>query len=195
MSNKGCTNAVRELAPLYAIGALNAEEQAQFEEHLAECAACAADMRAFEDVASSLGSSVPAEPPPELRERLMAKIHGAPQVPGLVFEDRGLLVSRSEEMAWRQMGPGIEVKLLYRDPARKYHTSLVRMEAGAHYPSHRHREIEELFVLSGELFVEGQTVRAGDYCRAESGTIHGETFTGTGAMFLLMASQLDEMVA
>jgi hypothetical protein len=55
------------------------------------------------------------------------------------------------------------------------------MDAGAHYPSHRHSEIEELFVLSGDLHVEGQIMGSGDYCRADSATIHGETFTDSVA--------------
>lgn len=29
--------------------------------------------------------------------------------------------------------------------------ALVRMDAGARYPSHRHREIEELFMLAGHM--------------------------------------------
>jgi hypothetical protein len=51
------------------------------------------------------------------------------------------------------------------------------MDAGAHYPSHSHAEIEELFMLSGDLHVEGQLMRSGDYCRGDSGSVHGETFT------------------
>lgn len=34
----------------------------------------------------------------------------------------------------------------------------------------------------------------GDYCRADSGTIHGETFTETGCLFLLLASQDNQVV-
>ena len=68
------------------------------------------------------------------------------------------------------------------------------MESGAYYPSHRHVGIEELFVLSGDLHVEGQTMHSGDYCRAESGTIHGETFTDGGCLFLLLASQETEFL-
>ena len=58
----------------------------------------------------------------------------------------------------------------------------------AHYPSHHHAAIEELFLLSGDLHLEGQVMRAGDYCRADRGSIHGETFTDDGCLFLLMAS-------
>jgi anti-sigma factor ChrR (cupin superfamily) len=69
------------------------------------------------------------------------------------------------------------------------------MDAGAHYSSHRHSEIEELFVLSRDLHVEGQIMRSGDYCRADSATIHGKTFTDSGCLFLLSASQQNEVLA
>jgi RNA polymerase sigma factor (sigma-70 family) len=85
-------------------------------------------------------------------------------------------------------------KPLFEDAARKYNTSLVRMEAGAHYPSHHHAAIEELFILSGDLHVENQIIGAGDYCRSDSGSIHGETFTDGGCLFLAMASQDNQIV-
>jgi anti-sigma factor ChrR (cupin superfamily) len=80
------------------------------------------------------------------------------------------------------------LKPLFEDRDRNYNTSLVRMDAGAHYPSHHHAAIEEMFLLSGDLHLEGQVMRAGDYCRADRGSIHGETFTDDGCLFLLMAS-------
>ena len=85
-------------------------------------------------------------------------------------------------------------KPLYQDADRKYNTSLVRMEAGAHYPSHHHAAIEELFMLSGDLHVENQVMSAGDYCRADSGSIHGETFSDTGCLFLMMASEENQII-
>src|SRR3954452_15293405 len=72
---------------------------------------------------------------------------------------------------------------------RRYDTLLVRMEPGNRYTSHRHSDIEELLVLSGQLHVKGRPMHTGDYCRAESGTFHGETYTNSGCLFLLLASQ------
>ena len=50
-------------------------------------------------------------------------------------------------------------------------------------------------MVSGDLHVEGQIMHTGDYCRAESGTIHGETYTDTGCLFLLLASQENELLS
>lgn len=69
------------------------------------------------------------------------------------------------------------------------------MDAGAHYPSHRHADVEELFVLSGDLHVAGEVMSAGDYCRAETESVHGETFSETGCLFLAMSSQRNQFLA
>lgn len=192
----GAHSDVHELVSLYALNALDGSEKAAFEEHLRRgCGKCEADLRSFTRVADAIGTSVPASPPPQLRERLRSQLSRSSRMPGVLLQQSGLLISRSDELAWRAMTPGITYKPLYEDSVRKHHTSLVRMDAGAHYPSHRHSEIEALFVLSGDLHVEGEIKRSGDYCRAESGTIHGETFTDSGCLFLLSASQQNEVLA
>jgi hypothetical protein len=186
---------IHELASLYALGALNADEKITFEEHLRRgCDTCGRDVRSFAEIANLIGEAVPVTPSQQLRERLLSRVRGSPGAPGILFEQSGLLIARSDELVWETLAPGIFYKPLYSDAARKYNTSLVRMEAGAHYASHHHAAIEELFMLSGDLHVEKQIVRAGDYCRADSGTIHGETFTDTGCLFLLMASQENQIV-
>jgi quercetin dioxygenase-like cupin family protein len=180
---------LHELAALHALGSLEERDSAAFEEHLRQgCDTCASDVRSFEMIASLIGESLPAAAPPRLRERLLSKIGDSPRVPGIVLKHSGLLIARSEELAWQPIASGVFLKPLYEDKARKSDTSLVRMDAGAHIPSHHHAGIEELFLLSGDLHVEGQVMRAGDYCRADFGSTHGETFTDGGCLFLLMAS-------
>jgi len=186
---------LHELAPLYAVGALDAAEKIAFEEHLRQgCDGCAKEVRSFTHAANLVGESVPAVPPQQLRERLLSRVSRSPRAPGILFEQSGLLIARSDELAWQTLAPGIVYKPLYEDAHRKYNTSLVRMEAGAHYPSHHHAAIEELFMLSGDLHVEDEVMRAGDYCRADSGSIHGETFSDTGCLFLMMASEENQII-
>ena len=58
-----------------------------------------------------------------------------------------------------------------------------------------HSEIEELF-LPPEIFMwKDRSCNAGDYCGADSGMIHVETFTDSGCLFLLLASQQNELVS
>jgi DNA-binding NarL/FixJ family response regulator/quercetin dioxygenase-like cupin family protein len=125
-------------------------------------------------------------------------LEGAPKVGGLAAEilldGFGLFIARTEGMEW-QLGaaPGCQWKVLFVD-GRQCVTSLVRMQAGTHFPAHRHGGEEEVFLLDGDLVVEGQIMKPGDYCRAETGSVHGETYTESGCTFLLRASQHDEII-
>jgi anti-sigma factor RsiW len=129
---------LHELAVLHALGSLDARDRVAFEQHLHGCDACVKDVRSFTEVADLIGESVQAVPAQRLRERLLSKVSASPRVPGIVMQQSGLLIARSEELAWQPIAAGIYLKPLFEDKERKYNTSLVRMEAGAHYPSHHH---------------------------------------------------------
>jgi anti-sigma-K factor RskA len=62
-------------AAAYALGALTPAEQALFEAHLANCARCAAEVRAFSPVAGALALWSPAATPsPAVRDRILTGI-------------------------------------------------------------------------------------------------------------------------
>lgn len=68
-------DALRELTGAYALGALSDEEKRALEAHLASCAECAAEVRAFGDVARGLNHAVPQlDLPPSLRGRVVAHV-------------------------------------------------------------------------------------------------------------------------
>jgi len=69
------------------------------------------------------------------------------------------------------------------------------MEPGARIPRHRHAQVEELFVLSGDLHVEDQVMFAGDYCRADLDSVHDQSYSKTGCVFLLMSSPENQILA
>ena len=201
----------REWTSLYALGAMTPEEKSDFEEHRKRCLICESDVRALEEVSGQLGFAAdPANPPASLRVGLL---EGISETPGVAEPDRpasdmlapsvgvllnagGLLISRSTAMKWEAGGlPGISSKVLFNDPVRDYTTQLVRMEPKTTYPSHHHKDVEELYLLEGDLLVEGQLMRAGDYCRADPDSIHGEVSTESGALFLVLSSTRDELLA
>jgi len=71
------TDAVRETAALYALGALPPEESRSFERHLEEgCAVCADEAIASLRATSALAelAADPVAPPPTLRDRLLARL-------------------------------------------------------------------------------------------------------------------------
>jgi anti-sigma-K factor RskA len=77
------------LTGAYALDALEeGAEQRRFIRHLRRCKACAEEVRRFREVATSLAYEVAAEPPPELRERVMAAVTRTRQLPPVVAPRR-----------------------------------------------------------------------------------------------------------
>jgi anti-sigma-K factor RskA len=63
---------LEQTAP-YALGALDDDERASFEQHLATCEQCAAEVRELQEVAGLLATAAkPVAPPPALRDRILA---------------------------------------------------------------------------------------------------------------------------
>lgn len=66
------TDSLHDLAPLYALDALEPHEAAEFEAHLATCAPCQQELRDSREVAGLLAVAVARTPPPALRDRIIA---------------------------------------------------------------------------------------------------------------------------
>jgi anti-sigma factor ChrR (cupin superfamily) len=177
------TDDMIETASLYVLGALPADERAAFEQHLAEgCRACEHEVATLASVAGELGHAAPLTVPrPEVRERLLARLASPPTL------------VRASAGGWENGPFGLAVRRLDHDAAEGRVTSLVRMPPGARYPGHRHASVEELYLLQGDLTVEGERLGVGDYCAAASETVHGETTTEGGCTFVLVTSEADEM--
>jgi anti-sigma factor ChrR (cupin superfamily) len=206
MRHPRSTDETLELATLYTLGALPPEPAAAFEAHLAEgCPACEGEVKAFAVVVGQLGHIVtPQRPRAEVRSRLLARLRSDAGPDAQRGERSEATASpahpdwtivRATEGVWEPWGmAGLLVKRLFRDPTAQRFTALVRMAAGARYPSHRHTDTEELYLLEGDLAVGGQSLRAGDYCAATAGTVHGSSYSEQGCRFLLMASERDEVI-
>jgi anti-sigma-K factor RskA len=68
-------NHVIDLIPAYALGSLNRAEAIQVQEHLLTCSACRNELQAYEAVVGQLALAAPdAEPPQELKERLLDRV-------------------------------------------------------------------------------------------------------------------------
>lgn len=189
--------AVRERAALYTAGALPDAERASFEVHLrGGCADCAAEVAAYGDALPALAATVASTPPAGLRQRVVARVaaeRALRESPVLALEGQRFV--RSEGLAWAAgTQPGVEVKTLLVDRVRQRITRLVRMQGGAAIRPHRHVDIEESYILEGELLVDGVLMRVGDYCRAESGTVHHEVRSVGGCVLLTNSALGDELL-
>lgn len=68
-----------ELIPAYALGSLDPEETALVARHLETCARCRTELAAYEGVVADLATAVPTvAPSPDLKNRLMDRVHTAP---------------------------------------------------------------------------------------------------------------------
>jgi anti-sigma-K factor RskA len=72
-------------AGLYALGALDAHERAEFQEHLEVCRPCVEEVTSLLPVSRGLAHAVPLrEPPPALRSRVIEQVTGSPPATGAV---------------------------------------------------------------------------------------------------------------
>ncbi len=168
------------LALADSIGALDPEERIELEARLAglspEERAYVASL--YESVTEVAAAAEGIEPPAHVRERVMA----AARTPSRY-------TLRSDEGEWTETGlPGIRAKLLAVDKVRSLATILVRAEAGAVYPSHKHHGPEECLVLSGTVVIDGRILRAGDFHHADEDSEHGEITTTEGAEVLIVGA-------
>lgn len=72
---------IHALSGAYAVDALDPVEKAQFEEHLAACAACQAEVASLQEATALLPETTEAAPPPALRERVLAEIRTVRPLP------------------------------------------------------------------------------------------------------------------
>lgn len=68
------------LTGAYALNAVPAQERDRFEAHLETCAECRREVRGFLEATAVLAEGVAVDPPPELRERVMAAVSTTAQV-------------------------------------------------------------------------------------------------------------------
>jgi len=179
---------IRELASLFAAGALPPKEEAEFKEHAKGCSICAEEARAFSEAVSWLvfaGELPP--PPPQLRDKLMARIQQA-EIP------EGIRVVRRDEGAWSPLVPGVIAKRLYQESPTGNIALLVRMQPGAKYPPHSHGGVEHAYVLEGDLHFGDLVLGPGDYQCADNATNHCDSHTVNGCMVLIIASQQNQFL-
>ena len=98
---------------------------------------------------------------------------------------------RRVEPEWEQAAPGISVKLLAADSEKDRVSMLVRLAPGGAYPPHRHADVEELYLLEGELMIDEKKLYPGDYNRAEPGSADQRVWSQTGCTCVLLTSTRD----
>lgn len=180
-----------ETAALYVLQVLPQSEIPVFEDHLSTCAEC---RREIETLRGTIGSftSWPTDilrPPESLWNRLSQRISDESGVEPILAPPR---LPRKPE--WKKVTDGIFCKVLAVDAKTSLITMLVRLEPGTDYPPHVHGGVEELHLLHGELMIDDKKLYAGDFIRAESGSVDHRVWSETGCTCLLITSTKDEIL-
>lgn len=77
------------------------------------------------------------------------------------------------ELEWQATDfPGVSIKVLWRADDGESYTALFRLEPGARLPMHRHRGVEQTFVLEGSLVDDEGTCTAGNFVWRQPSSVH-----------------------
>lgn len=160
--------------------------------------------RSWDEAVEAVGLSVPQAPPAGLKERLLGRLRDetAPAAapprtlpPGGRTVLPGVSAVLVADAPWIPASlPGLDFKILHREEARGYTTRLLRFAPGSTYPAHRHGGIEEVFIVSGSVSLNGVMLHAGDYCRSEPGTLETAAFSAEGGLAIIASSDADQFV-
>jgi anti-sigma factor ChrR (cupin superfamily) len=200
-----------ELAPLWVLDVLDEEERHLVEEFIAESPEYQAELTQLRDTVSAIPYSAPPVPmAANLKERLFERIAGVDSEQNRSEITQGtapsaiafppiatvvpLVTVRASDVRWKPHPvPGIAIARLHIDKARREIVCLLRADPGVRYPAHRHAGTEEIFMLEGDLTINGEVFGKGDYIRSTPGSIHSPHTLG-GCMFLIRTSLEDEIL-
>jgi anti-sigma factor ChrR (cupin superfamily) len=182
-----------ELAPLYALDLLDLEERLWVEAQVLACPDLAAELASYQTAVAAIPYSAPNEPMAvDLKERLFDRLdlepigtHLAP--PTQVPSEPDMVTLRAADLLWQPYRTeGVEVAILFLDPLNRMCSAIVKAADGVVYPLHQHHGIEEIYMLEGELEIDGQVYLAGDYIRSYPTSVHPPATT-KGCKFLIRA--------
>src|SRR5215467_16047305 len=135
-----------DLAGEFVLGTLEADELAAVERRMR----AEPDFRRAVDawsrrLAPLLEQVSPKTPPASAWSAIQRRVGGGPSV-----------ARRRSEGVWLDIAPGVQLKMLRVDPPSGERTALLRMEPGASCPAHDHSEVEECFLLEGEVNISAR---------------------------------------
>jgi anti-sigma factor ChrR (cupin superfamily) len=172
----------------YALQVLPASEVAAAEAHIASCPDCQREVETLRPVIDGLVSwpTDVLRPTTSLQMRLASRIAEESGKPPVLPP-----AQQWSEPEWKQVGPGLECKLLAIDTERQRVSMIVRLAPGATYPAHTHAAGEEVHLLDGELWIDERKLLPGDYSYSAPGEGDERVWSETGCTCVLVTSTND----
>ena len=104
-----------------------------------------------------------------------------------VFAQLDFDTIRRDDGQWQEILPKVRKKVLQIDEARGIESYLLRVDAGAGVPAHRHESDELCFVIEGDIAFGDVKLQEGDYHFARPGSSHGNAVSERGCLLFLQA--------
>lgn len=181
-----------ELASLYALDALEEEEQSWVVSHADQVPELGSQMDRYRTAASLLFYGAPSIPlPAHLKTRLFQQIAAEAAASPAVAD----LIEQSQTVHWEPYTPmpGIWLGKLLIDAERREIQCFVRSWSAATFPRHRHLAEEEIIVLEGDLSIGDCQYQSGDRITSPRGTIH-QPQTQKGCLIFLRTCLDDQLL-
>jgi anti-sigma factor ChrR (cupin superfamily) len=194
-----------DLAPLYALDLLDLEERLWVEAQVVDCPDLAAELASYQAAVGAIPYSASVMPmAADLKDRLFdrlafpvenrldldaveASTNSQSENQSAEQSEPTMVAIRSADLQWQPyQTEGVEVAVLFLDPINRMCSAVVKAADGIIYPLHQHHGIEEIYVLEGELEIDGHVYLAGDYIRSYPNSIHPPATT-KGCKFLIRA--------
>lgn len=192
------------LAALRSLDTMEESESRALKEKLQESPEFETELDAVDAAVAAIAYTAPPVPvSPNLKHRLFQRIAELAPTPREVVNSQPAIAAsdnntrsvivRSQNVKWRKyIVSGISFANLYLDKQKREYTCLMRLEPGIKFPLHRHSGVEEVFMLEGDLEVEGEVCYQGDYIRSLPNSIHAPV--SRGGCLLLLKSSLDNEI-
>lgn len=135
-------------------------------------AASFADDPALEEAIAAVALAMPERrPPAQLWRRIEAAIES---------EGTGDIVNVRRDEGWRQLTRDVQIKRLWDE-----NTFLLRCAPGGVLRAHKHPRFEHCVVIEGDMIVDGETYRSGDYHGVPAHIGHNDITSRTGLLMLV----------
>ena len=194
------------LAALQTLDTIDESESLALEEILKKSPELESELTAFEATIAAIAYTIPpVSVASDLKNRLFQRIVELSPTPAETVNSEPVsepnsnsnpphFIRRSHEVKWKPFGvTGISIGRLFTDKEKREITCLMRLEPGIEFPLHRHAGVEEIFMLEGDLVVEGEVCHQGDYIRSLPGSTHSPITRG-GCLLLVKSSVDNEML-
>jgi anti-sigma factor ChrR (cupin superfamily) len=183
-----------ELAILKAFSLLEEEENKLLATYLKESPELANELQELEEAVAAIAYNSPSVLMDDrLKERLFEKIDSNENSSTETEVNNPPFILRSHQLEWQTyLIPGITVATLYIDREKRQITSLLKVNPGIRYPLHRHAGVEELFMLEGDLVIDGEVCHQGDYIRCLPNSSHSPI--SIEGCLLLVKTSLDDKI-